>query len=311
VRATTFRLPPAEDGVKVFVYRWEPAQAPPRGVVQIAHGLAEHAARYARLAANLTGAGWIVYAHDHRGHGRTARGPEDLGLFAERDGWTRVVEDIARVNARARAEHPGVAMVLFGHSMGSFAVQQYLFTHPETITAAVLSGSSAALESPALLELARAERERLGLRAPSELLAQASFGTFNLPFQPSRTESDWLSRDPDEVDAYVADPLCGFAVTAQLWIDLLEAGPGLNDPANLARIPADLPLYVFAGDQDPVNAGLTGLERLLGLYRAAGLRRVTHRFYPGGRHEMLNETNRAEVTADLQSWLDGVVPAVA
>jgi alpha-beta hydrolase superfamily lysophospholipase len=308
-RASTFTLAPADDGVAVLVHRWEPAGGAPRAVVAIAHGLAEHAMRYARLAVALTAAGYAVYAHDHRGHGRTARGAADLGTFADADGWRRVVADVGRVLARARGEHPGAPVVLFGHSMGSFVVQDYLCTYGATLAAAVLCGSSVAPDLPELLALARSEHARLGRRVPSPALAAATFGGFNQAFQPSRTDFDWLSRDPAEVDAYVADPLCGFAATPCLWIDILEAAPALRDPARLARIPRDLPLYVMAGTADPVNAGMTGLEHLLALYRAAGLRRVTTRFYEDARHEILNETNRHTVTADLLAWLDEVVPA--
>jgi alpha-beta hydrolase superfamily lysophospholipase len=308
MREATFELR-AADGLDVVGVRWLPADGAVRAAVQIAHGMAEHAARYARLAGRLTARGWAVYAHDHRGHGRTARSAADLGFFAERDGWRRVVDDVARLGAHARAAHPGVPLVLLGHSMGSFMVQQCLFERGETLAGAVLSGSTIALDAPEMLRLAESERTRLGPRGTSALLAAASFGAFNQPFAPARTAFDWLSRDGSEVDAYVADPLCGFPVSVQLWIDLLEAGPGLRDPRNLARIPQDLPLYVFAGDADPVNAHLTGLHQLLDAYRAAGLRRVTHRFYPGGRHEMLNEVNRDEVTDDLVAWLEGVVGA--
>jgi alpha-beta hydrolase superfamily lysophospholipase len=308
MRESTFEFA-STDGVEIFVRRWLPQPTMrPCAAVQIAHGLAEHSGRYARLAHALVGAGYAVFASDHRGHGQTVRKPEELGFFAERGGFELAVADLAQLSGRIRQELPDLPLVLLGHSMGSILAQYYLALHGADLAAVVLSGSTSGTPDPRVLELARAERERLGPRGQSELLATASFGAFNQAFQPARTDFDWLSRDPLEVDAYVADPLCGFSATAQLWIDLMEGLGRVSDPEWVAHIPADLPIYIFSGDQDPVHGGdLDGLQRLLDLYRGAGLRRVSHRFYPGGRHEMLNETNRDEVTRDLLVFLEGAL----
>lgn len=307
MQASTFTLT-APDGVAVFVYRWLPP-APAKAVVQIAHGLAEHAGRYARLAAALTGAGYAVYAGDHRGHGRTAQSREDLGFFAAQGGWRASIDDLWRLNRHVAAAHPGLPIGLLGHSMGSFMVQHFIAEHGEVLAGAVLSGSDG---KPPLLAaagrlVARVERWRLGARGRSALIHAFSFGAFNKPFAPARTPMDWLSRDEAEVDKYLADPLCGFRATVQLWIDLLDALAAIAKPEGQISIPKHLPIYVIAGTDDPVNAKTKGLERLLAAYRAAGLTRVTHRFYPGARHELFNEVNRDEVTRDLVAWLDGVV----
>jgi alpha-beta hydrolase superfamily lysophospholipase len=236
------------------------------------------------------------------------RQPEELGFFAERGGFELAVADLAQLSGRIREEQPELPLLLLGHSMGSILAQYYLGLYGKSLAAVVLSGSSSGAPDPRVLDLVRAERERLGPRGRSELLATASFGAFNQAFQPARTDFDWLSRDPVEVDAYVADPLCGFPATAQLWVDLMEGLDRVSDPGWVARIPAELPIYIFSGDQDPVHGGdLSGLHRLLDLYRGAGLKRVSYRFYPGGRHEMLNETNRDEVTRDLLTFLGGVL----
>ncbi len=307
MQASSFTLT-APDGAALFVYRWLP-QAPAKAVVQIAHGLTEHAGRYARLAQALTDSGYAVYAGDHRGHGRTAQRREDLGFFAERDGWRACIDDLWRLNRRIAADHPGLPIVLLGHSMGSFMVQQFIAEHGEALAGAVLSGSYG--KPPPLAALgriiARLERWRLGARGRSALIHAFSFGAFNKPFAPARTPSDWLSRDEAEVDKYLADPLCGFRPTVQLWIDMLDAIAEIARPERQASIPKHLPVYVIGGTRDPVNANAKGLERLLAAYRRAGLTRVTHRFYPDARHELFNETNRDEVTRDLVAWLDGVV----
>ncbi|WP_437939172.1 lysophospholipase [Sorangium sp. So ce341] len=302
----------ADDGRELFVYRWLPDDGA-RGIFHIAHGMSEHAGRYARLAHALSAAGWAVYANDHRGHGRTARERGELGFFASQGGFQRVVRDLAALIAREQEEHPGLPVVLFGHSMGSSLVQEYLIERGGSIQGAVLSGSSGK-PSPLVDAgrlVARAERRRLGERGKSQLLQSMSFDSFNKLFAPARTPFDWLSRDRAEVDGYIADPRCGFPATVSLWIDLLDALVDIARPERQARIPKDLPVYVFSGSRDPVGGPLRGVTQMIEAYRAAGLRRVTQRIYPGGRHEMLNEINREEVVRDLLAWLDAEVKTEA
>ena len=300
MRADTFGLK-ADDGADIHIYRWLPDGAP-RGVVQVAHGLAEHAARYGRLAGALTGQGLAVYADDHRGHGQTA-GAGDLGFFAEREGWRKCVGDLWTLNRRIAADHAGLPTVLLGHSMGSFMAQDFVADHGDAIASLVLSGSNG--PPPAIAGvgrmIARIERLRQGGRGKSALLQSLMFGDFNKRFKPARTPFDWLSRDPAEVDAYIADPLCGFEFSNQLAVDLLDALGPLLKPERLARIRKDLPVYIFSGSDDPVGANLPALAAA---YRNAGLTRVDMRVYTGARHETLNETNRDEVTADLVAWIE-------
>lgn len=301
---TTTETLPAADGCPRFLYRWQP-EAPPRAVIHIAHGMAEHAGRYRRLAASLTAAGFAVHANDHRGHGRTAS-EADRGFFAAQDGWATVVADLRDLVAHARALHPGVPVVLMGHSMGSLMLQQYLYEHGDTIDAAVLSGTNG--KPPAIATLgryiARFERWRLGARGTSALIDKMSFQDFNRKFKPNRTDFDWLSRDETEVDKYVSDPLCGFLCSVQLWIDLLDAIPVFTATANQQKIRADLPLYVFSGDQDPVGEMGASVRALAADYEAVGIQDVTCRLYEGARHETLNDTCRDQVTADLIDWLE-------
>ena len=300
--ATDFLLR-ADDGSRIFVRRWLP-EAPPRAIVQIAHGLAEHSERYRDFALALNAAGYGVYANDHRGHGGAAN-PDDLGFFGAKNGWRLCLDDLWSLNRHIAQQHPGAPIVLFGHSMGSFMAQAFIAEHGDALAGAILSGSNG--RPPAIAALgrliARFERLRLGARGRSDLLMQMWFGAFNKPFAPARTEFDWLSRDPAAVDAYVADPLCGFKSTTQLAVDLLDALPSLLAPATLARIPKSLPVFIVSGARDPVGANL---QSLIEAYRGVGLN-PTVRVYPDARHELLNETNREDVKADLIGWIDGVV----
>ncbi|AKF10239.1 alpha/beta hydrolase [Sandaracinus amylolyticus] len=297
----------ADDGVEIAVHRWLPA-GKPRGIVQIAHGMAEHGKRYARLAQQLNDAGWAVYASDHRGHGLTAKTDAEVGHFCDEDGWNRVIADLRMIAQHARREHPGVPYVLFGHSMGSFLAQTLVLRHPQELDALVLSGSTAG-GGPLVAagkQAAKLERIRVGKRGTSPLLTQLSFGSYNRGFE-GRTKYDWLSRDPVEVDLYCADARCGFEVTTQTWIDLLGALEELGR-GQWSRLPRELPILVFAGELDPVGERGKGVRRLVDTMRKAGLGRVTDRLYPAGRHEMINETNRDEVMGSLVRWLDEHVP---
>lgn len=296
-----------QDGAALHVHGW--AVDDPRAVVQVLHGMAEHGARYARLAGALAAAGCTTYAHDHRGHGRSIAGGRPPGHVADHDSWSRLVADAHAVNRELAARHPGVPIIVLGHSMGSFILQQLLFEHPADMTAAVLSGSNG--RPPAITGLgrliARLERARVGRRNPSPLIQALTFGGYNKAFKPARTEFDWLSRDPAEVDAYLADPLCGFGVSTQTWVDMLGALGPIADPANVARVPKTMPLDLLAGDCDPVGDSGRGMRRLHAAYRHAGVADVRLTLYPGGRHEMLNEINRDQVTADLVAWLDEIL----
>lgn len=306
MRTSTFTLA-TSDGFPVVVTRWLPDGDDVRGVVQVAHGLAEHVGRYAHVAEAFTAAGYAVYGDDHRGHGRTAATDEDLGFFAAERGWARVLDDLYRLNQHVRDAHRGVPVVLLGHSMGSFLTQQFLFTFPGAIAGAILSGTNGPVGALGDLGAvaARIERRRLGPRGRSPLLNTLSFGAYNKAFEPARTEFDWLSSDPEAVDAYLADPLCGFVATTQLWLDLLSGLRLIAQTQRLRAIPTDLPIHVVAGDQDPVGEATRGVQRLLDAYEDVGLTAVTHRVYPG-RHELVNEVNRDEVIADLVAWLETV-----
>jgi len=284
--ASTFSYTSA-DGTQIVAYRWDPA-GEPRAAVQLTHGMGEHARRYDHVARALNEAGFVVYAQDHRGHGASAD-PEELGHLGA-DSWAGLIDDIGLLSARIRAEHPGLALFLAGHSMGSFAVQQYILDHSDDADGVVLTGT-AAID---LLEGA------LDLDQPIDL------SLFNAPFQPARTDYDWLSRDEVIVDAYVADPRCGFGIDTDSAKAMFAGARRGADPAQVAAIRPGLPVYIAVGEADPVNGGLTLLTPLTERYEAAGLTDVTIRTYPAARHEILNETNRAEVIAELTSWLDRV-----
>lgn len=273
------------DGTEIFARSWRPDGAP-RAVVQIAHGMGEHSGRYARFAEALVGAGYWAVANDHRGHGRTAPDAAHFGDFGA-GGWDALVDDLLVLGDRLDDESGGLPRVLFGHSMGSFAVQRVILDHSTTIHAAVLCGTTA------VDVLAGVVSEGSG----------ADLTSFNAAFEPARTEYDWLSRDPDEVDKYVADPMCGFGVDAAGMASMAAHAPRHADAAALEAIRKDLPILLIAGSADPINFGLALVEMVTQRYREAGITDIETHWYTDARHEILNETNRDDVTADILAWI--------
>lgn len=301
--ATEFQLR-VQNGV-AFVRAWLPATEPPRACVQIVHGMAEHSGRYARFATALNHAGYAVYAHDLPGHGRTARAPDELGHFADEHGWRLALQSIHTVQVAMRERHAGLPIVLFGHSMGALLSQDYIVHHGREIGACVLSSTTGEMGFMRAIGVAlmNAEVAIGGPRHRSALAERLSFKAFNRRFKPTRTEFDWLSRDPAEVDAYVNDPRCGFRGSSSLWCDLLAYGARLREPARLARIPKALPVLIIAGTEDAATQGAKGPSLLERAYFGAGLKDVTLKIYEGARHELLNDTCRDQVTQDVIAWL--------
>ncbi len=293
----------ASDGAGVACYCWRVDS--PKAVIHIAHGMGEHAQRYDAVATALNASGYSVYANDHRGHGVTGQA---LHGFMGGDGWNRVLADAYEINRHIAAEHPGGDIVLLGHSMGSMMSQLYITRYGHSINALVLSGSPGfKAKFPSLLSstIARFEAWRLGPDKSSDLLQRMLFGDANKPFDgPGASGFEWLSRDAKEVQKYVDDPACGFVLTAGSLVNLF-AGSAINQqPDVLAKIPKDLPIYVFSGSDDPVHGEQKDIHRMLQAFYEQGLSRVDVKWYTGGRHEMFNEINRAEVIADLVDWLD-------
>lgn len=296
----------ARDGQCIALDWYEP-EGTALGIVQVLHGLGEHAGRYRRFAGAAVARGFAVVVHNHRGHGKNAK---VRGFFALEDGWERLIEDALAVQQFAVDAVGASKVALLGHSMGSFLAQSFAIRYGARLSALLLSGStwSSRLKLVPAHLLAREEVMRLGARSPSPLLDSLGFDQLNRPFEPARTPYDWLSRDENEVDAYISDPLNGGPFTSGLWRDLTGGMIAIASDSALERIPADLPILITGGGRDPLG-GDSGMGKLALHYAQTGHQRLTVKIYPDGRHEMLNELNRDEVTADWLDWLSRVLRA--
>lgn len=294
----------AADGHTVRVRIWTPPGSP-RGVIQVLHGLGEHGARYEGFARKAVDRNLALCVHDHRGHGAKAA---PAGHFADREGWRKVIDDATAVHGMLGGRFAGLPIVLLGHSMGSFIAQFCALETGAGLAGMILSGSTWPSRLRALpgILVAQIEILRHGKRGYSPLLQKFGFGTMNRRFAPARTEFDWLSRDEAAVDRYVEDPLCGGPFSCALWRDMLGALWRLGSDATLTQIRADLPILITGGADDPVG-GDRGMGNLAMHYAQTGHQRIKVKIYAGGRHEMLNETNREAVMGDWLDWIDATI----
>jgi len=272
--------------------------------------MAEHSSRYTRFAQRLTDHGYAVYASDHRGHGKTS-GPR--ATFAPKDGWQTVIDDLHAVTDRAREEQAGAPLCLLGHSMGSFLARGYAAQHGSELAGLVLTGTAggAGAIGKVGVFVASTQARLRGHEHISGLMNTLTFGQYNSAFKPTRTDFDWLSRDPAQVDEYINDPDCGFVFSAGAFTDLLKGLAEVNTDRLAAQLPKDLPVYLASGDKDPVGGNGKGVREVADQLRRAGVRDVTMTLWPEARHEILNETNHDEVENEIVSWLDARVPAKA
>jgi alpha-beta hydrolase superfamily lysophospholipase len=291
------------DATQLAVHRWPVAPDRTKAVVLIVHGASEHAARYDRFARFLNQNGYAVYAMDLRGHGNTRLRSGAL-LDAGPDAWNHFVEDQKWLRDLIGREAPGKKVVLLGHSMGSAIAQDYMTRYGTSVDAYILSGTFYGPPVPDEVLKALDEAAAKAPLEPSEIFAGV-FANFNKPFS-DKPGFDWLSRDPAEVARYANDPLCGKPFGNELTRDFFRGLSRMRAPEVEARIPKDVPIHIVSGDQDPVGENTKGVMALIDRYHALGLTKVTYKFYPQARHELLNETNRDEVQKDLLQWLDGL-----
>lgn len=278
----------------------------PRAVVKIVHGIAEHIERYDDFMRFLAENGIVAVGEDHLGHGKSVTQEDDLGFFSDELGWGKVVMDVEHLHDIMAEEYPEIPYIMFGHSMGSFLTRTFIISHPDKYDAVILSGTGH--QSKAMVVggylLAEAIVKAKGPRADGQKLNDIAFGTYLNKIEAPRTEFDWLSRDTESVDKYIADPMCGFVAKASLYRDMMGGIWFVTSKNNIATMDKEKPVYFMSGDCDPVGEYGKGVERAYKAFCDAGLHDVKMRLYPDGRHEMLNETNKADVYKDILDWIN-------
>lgn len=285
------------------------AEGDAKAVVQINHGLAEHAARYGRFAEFLAGRGFHVYAHDHRGHGGTTAPDAPPRSFGSGNGADMVIADVNAVHDEIAGRHPGLPVIVFGHSMGGLIALGFVLKHPGRAAAAAIwnanfSGGVAGRAAQAILAW---ERFRLGSDVPSRALPKLTFQSWAKQVPERRTEFDWLSRDAAEVDKYIADPLCGWDASVGMWQDVFRLAFLGADDRSFDAVRRDLPFKVVGGEKDPATSGGKAIEDLARRMRRMGFSNLVSTVYAETRHESLNELNRNVIMEDFAAWAESAV----
>ncbi len=294
------------DGHRLAYNLWLPSpNIEIKAFLQILHGMAEYSDRYARFAEYLNKLGIAVFAADHRGHGATAS-EDEIGWFAEHDGWNRVSEDAFELANFITSQYYVNTTFLMGHSMGSFLARTVMVKHPDFYTGVIIMGTgcSKGIVGKIGKLLCKNEIRKNGSKSPGVLMNKLSFSAYNKQFEPTATDFDWLSRDAKEVEKYVKDDKCGFLCTNGFFYDLLSGIEFANSKANAETLPKDLPLLIISGEMDPVGDLGKGVRKVYKLYTDAGIADVTLKLFKDARHELLNETNRKEVYEFLAKWLE-------
>ncbi|MCQ2981394.1 MAG: lysophospholipase [Treponemataceae bacterium] len=293
------------DGKNVALHTWIP-EGEIRAVVQLSHGMAEYAKRYDRFGTLLAENGIAFMAHDHRGHGETAGAIENLGYLADRKGFFRVADDVHELIQKWRKEYPGKKVFLFGHSFGSFVSQCVIEKWGSELDGVVLCGSAG--PNLGLTRMGHFAASLVcffrGKKRQGKFLDGMAFGAYNNRIENPKTTVDWLTRDPAEVQKYQDSPYCGFVCTNEFFRDFMAGFNWIHTPSHMKQIPQTLPVYIIAGDADPVGGYGTLVQKLYDTYKANGIADLNCKLYPGARHEILNETNREEVETDVLNWFN-------
>lgn len=290
----------------IYVNKWVPESGEIKGILQIVHGVAEYGFRYNKFAEFMCEKGFAVIADDHLGHGNSVIKDCPRLYFGEDDGWFTVVSDLEKLRTIAQKEFKGLPYFIFGHSMGSFLVRSLLIKYPKTVTGAIICGTG---HMPKYVVVggkivAKHYIKSLGKKGFSKIADGLAFGAYNKRFSPTRTASDWVSLSEKNVDAYLADPLCGGNTSLGLFSDLLTGMKFITNQKNINKMDTSLPVLFISGEEDPVGDMGKGVKKAVSCFKKAGIRDVTLKLYPKLRHEILNEECGEEIMEDIWRWID-------
>ncbi len=289
----------------IHIYSWLPKnKSDIKAIVQIVHGMAEHGERYSDFANFLVEHGFAVFASDHRGHGKTAKNSDELGFFANKNGWKLVVEDLKAISLHINDKFPEKPFFIFGHSMGSLLTRNYIMNPPLKLSGAILSGTAGkqGLLGQAGLFLTRFLMLFNKKNSKSNFMNTLGFGSYNKQFQPIRTEFDWLSRDTAEVDKYINDKYCGFVFSLKAYNDLLKGLIYVNKQKNINKTVSELPICLLSGTDDPVGDNGKGVKQVYNGFRKAGIQHIRLKLFDDCRHELINETNKMDIYNFVVQW---------
>lgn len=310
VNKSEFFYPSADAITQIHALKWIPSEKI-KAIVQIAHGMSEHIERYNEFAEYLASNGYIVCGNDHLGHGQSVLSPDKYGYFSKENGWQNLIEDMHTLNKMIKEDYSELPYIILGHSMGSFLAREYTALYGDELTAAIYTGTSGgSMFINLAIKSCQKQIEEKGELVKAVDIDKLAFGKYNKRAYPRHSDYDWLSRDTDEVNKYIADPLCGIIFTYGGFLDLFNLLKQVSGKKWAVRIPAELPIYIFSGNMDPVGNYSHGVVKVADWLTSTSHRDVTVKFYEDGRHEMLNDINKKFVYKDTLKWLDKTLKSI-
>ena len=300
------------DNETIFYYEWPSNKnIVLKGIVQISHGIGEHAGRYHSIANSLQNEGYAVFANDHRIHGKSVKSEDYLGYYDGDDYFSDAMNDMRQLTEIIKKANPNKKIILFGHSMGSLLSREYVTRYGEDLDALILSGTASFMKGLGSFGLLSAQflGKLNGKHRSNELLKNLFFSQFNKKFKPNRTKVDWISSDENQVDLFEADPLRIEDFSLSVFKDILKGSKKIDKDGTFEKTPKNLPIFIFSGDKDPIGEMGKGVKKVVKKYKNAGIKNLTLKLYREGRHEMLNEINKEEVEKDVLNWLNKIFQA--
>ena len=300
------------DNETIYYYQWPSNKTIAlKGIVQISHGIGEHAGRYHPIANTLQNEGYEVFANDHRAHGKSVKTEDYLGYYDGDNYFSDAINDMRQLTEIIKTIHPNKKIILFGHSMGSLLSREYVTKYGEDLEALILSGTASFMKGLGSFGLLSAQffGKLNGKHRSNELLKNLFFSHFNKKFKPNRTKVDWISRDKNQVALFEADPLRIEDFSLSIFKDILKGSKKIDQAATFEKTPKNLPIFIFSGDKDPIGEMGKGVKKVVKKYKNAGIDNLTLKLYKEGRHEMLNEINKEEVEKDVLNWLNKIIQA--
>jgi len=294
------------DGIhKIHSVLWGPENIPVTGIVQIAHGMTEHIERYELFAEFMCDYGFVVAGNNHLGHGDSVNTEDEWGFFAGKDGFQCLVKDMYTLKTIVSKKYPKVPYFLLGHSMGSFLSRIFITKYGSELNGVIIMGT--ANQSKNVVRLGKLLAGGIawfkGWNYRSKLIYSMTTEGYIKSFEPSKTPYDWLTKDENIVREYNDDKRCTFIFTLSAYRDMFDGLIEIADLQNIMKIPKTLPIFLVAGEKDPVGNFGKGVVQVFNMYKNAGIKDLSIKLYVDDRHEILNETDKATVYEDLLTWI--------
>ena len=297
----------SNDGHKMYTYFFIP-ESKPKAILQLVHGLGEHAGRYKEFASKLTNEGFLICADDHRGFGKSTISKEQIGHIADNKGYELIIEDLKHLMLNTKTDYPNIPYFMMGHSMGSFLTRGFLIEYYKELDGAIIMGTRGKLKGIEKFgkTIAKIQKSIFGGRKRAKLIDKLSVGGYGKKYFPNdNSPLAWLTSDKEEIKKVIEDEyFSDKPASVETYIQLFKLIDKISDSKNYSSMNKDFPILLISGDKDPVGGMGEGVKWVYDMYKSLEFNDITLSFYKDGRHEILNDIQREDVTKEIISWLN-------